>query len=171
MAGGNKTQSEMKRSFEDLFAEYADVIYRLCLFKTSNEDVAHDLTQETFLRLWRAMSGDQPVLKPKQYLYQIARNLIIDHYKKMKSVSLDQMMEEGFDTGEKDPKIGLQSELSLLRSAIEKLEEDYREVIYMRFVEDMGVGDIAEALDISANLVSVRLNRGKQKLEELFAGA
>lgn len=171
MAGGNKTESEMKRSFEDHFAEYADVIYRLCLYKTSNEDVAHDLTQETFLRLWRAMSGPEPVLKPKQYLYQIARNLIIDHYKKMKSVSLDQMMEEGFDTGEVDRKIGLASELALLRAAIERLEEDYREVIYMRFVEDMGVGDIAEALDISANLVSVRLNRGKQKLEELFAGA
>ena len=76
-----------RNDFEALFHEFSDVIYRLCLYKTSNESVAHDLTQETFLRLWKSMSSDKNIEKPKQYIYQIARNLIVDYYKSKKSVS------------------------------------------------------------------------------------
>lgn len=169
MIGGNKdAQQNMKQAFESLFAEYSDVIYRLCLFKTSNQDVAADLTQECFLRLWKTMQGETQIEKPKQYLYQIARNLIIDHYKKMKSLSLDTLQEDGFDPKAEDSEPGLPTEIVLLRNAIEALEEDYREVVYMRYIEDMGVQEIAEVLNVSPNLVSVRINRGKKKLQEIF---
>ncbi len=167
--GSNNPDNQAKSLFESLFAEYSDVIYRLCLYKTSDQNVAADLTQECFLRLWRAMTSKNEVEKPKQYLYQIARNLIIDHYKKMKSLSLDKLEEDGFDPKDDRLNIALEGEVALLRNAIETLEHDYREVIYLRFVEDMGVGDIAESLGISPNLVSVRLNRGKKKLQELFS--
>ncbi len=167
-AGSTHKDDRTKSLFESLFAEYSDVIYRLCLYKTSDQNVAADLTQECFLRLWRTLTSKNEVEKPKQYLYQIARNLIIDHYKKMKSLSLDKLAEDGFDPKDDRLNIVLSSEVALLRNAIEALEHDYREVVYLRFVEDMGVGDIAECLGISPNLVSVRLNRGKKKLQELF---
>lgn len=158
-----------KADFEAIFAEYSDVVYRFCLYKTSDQQVAHDLTQDTFLRLWKAITSGAKVEKPKQYVYQIARNLVIDHYKKAKSVSLDALQEQGFDAKEgREKGADLLSELALLRETIDQLEQDYREVIYMRFVEEMGVDEIAEALGVSANLVSVRINRGKKKLQELF---
>lgn len=163
-----KTSTGHKTKFEGLFAEYADVIYRFCLYKTSDAQVAHDLTQDTFLRLWKAMNGQGDIEKPKQYIYQIARNLVIDHYKKMKSLSLDRLQEDGFEPREIAASSDLLTEIALLREAIEKLEADYREVVYMRFVEGLGVDEIAEALGISANLVSVRVNRGKKKLQSLF---
>lgn len=170
MSGSHQIgQNDTKAAFEALFAEYSDVIYRLCLYKTSDQNVAADLTQECFLRLWRSMTAPQSTVeKPKQYLYQIARNLIIDHYKKMKSLSLDKLEQDGFDPKDDKLDITLESEVALLRNAIEALDEDYREVIYLRFVEDMGVGEIAEALGVSPNLVSVRINRGKKKLQEAF---
>lgn len=160
--------NELKAVFESLFREYADVIYRFCLYKTSDKNVAHDLTQDTFLRLWKAMNSGSTVEKPKQYIYQIARNLVVDYYKKVKAVSLDALEQEGFEARETSPGSELMSELLLLRDAIEKLERDYREVLYMRFIEDMNVEDIAETLGVSPNLVSVRINRGKKKLHELF---
>lgn len=160
----------MKADFEKLFEEYSDVIFRFCLYKTSDRQTAHDLTQDTFLRLWKAMnSGGQAIEKPKQYLYQIARNLVIDHYKKTKSVSLDALQEEGYDPQETSvSSADLLAEISLLKKAIEDLEADYREVIYMRFVEGLGIEEIAETLNISTNLVSVRINRGRKKLQALF---
>lgn len=166
--GNNKNPRAAKESFETLFAEYADVIYRFCLYKTSSAEVAHDLTQDTFLRLWKAMNSTGEIEKPKQYIYQIARNLVIDHYKKMKSLSLDQLQEDGFEPKDVTAPSDILSEIALLREAIEKLEADYREVVYMRFVEGLGIDEIAETLGISANLVSVRINRGKKKLESLF---
>lgn len=160
---------DSKADFEKLFEAYSDVIYRFCLYKTSDKEVAYDLTQDTFVRLWKVMESDKEVEKPKQYIYQIARNLVIDHYKKSKSVSLDALQEQGFDAKDSEEKDAVVlSEMSLMRDAIEKLEEDYREVIYMRFVEEMSVDEIAKILDISTNLVSVRINRGKKKLQGVF---
>lgn len=167
--GNKKSPRTAKDLFEALFAEYSDVIYRFCLYKTSDAQVAHDLTQDTFLRLWKSMNSSGEIEKPKQYIYQIARNLVIDHYKKMKSLSLDRLQEDGFEprdvaTSSSD----ILAEIVLLREAIEKLEAEYREVVYMRFVEGLGIEEISETLGISANLVSVRINRGKKKLQTLF---
>lgn len=168
-AGDKKSPRVAKASFEALFAEYSDVIYRFCLYKTSNTEVAHDLTQDTFLRLWKSMNSAGEIDKPKQYIYQIARNLVIDHYKKMKSLSLDRLQEDGFEPRDATASSDILTEIALLREAIEKLEADYKEVVYMRFVEGLGIEEISETLGISANLVSVRINRGKKKLQSLFS--
>ena len=168
-AGDKKSPRVAKESFEALFAEYSDVIYRFCLYKTSNAEVAHDLTQDTFLRLWKSMNSAGEIEKPKQYIYQIARNLVIDHYKKMKSLSLERLQEDGFEPRDATASSDILTEIALLREAIEKLEADYKEVVYMRFVEGLGIEEISETLGISANLVSVRINRGKKKLQSLFS--
>jgi|TARA_R110000824_G_scaffold401771_1_gene615588 RNA polymerase sigma-70 factor, ECF subfamily len=167
MENTNDTESACK-DFESLFQEYSDVIYRLCLYKTSNEQVAADLTQETFLRLWKTMCSSNEVEKPKQYLYQIARNLIIDHYKSKKTASLDMLQEEGFDPVSRESTTDAFAEVSIITNAIEDLDQEFRDVVYMRCVEGLRVKDIAETLCISENLVSVRLNRGRKKLQEKF---
>lgn len=165
----NRDQKNKKEEFERLFREYSDVVYRLCLYKTSKEDVAHDLTQETFLRLWKSMSSNRDIAKLKQYIYQIARNLIIDHYKSDQTISLDELREGGFDPKTEESSPETISEVVILKEAIESLDQEFRDVVYMRFVEGMKVKEIAKILDISENLVSVRINRGKKKLEEKFA--
>lgn len=160
-------QKNLRKDFELVFQEQSNVVYRLCLYKTSNKDVAHDITQETFMRLWKVLCSGKEVDKPKQYVYQIARNLIVDYYKDKKSVSLDQLQEAGF---EPESKAGIvdDAEVSILKEVIESLEPDFREVAYLRFVEEMKVKDIAEMLDLSENLVSVRINRAKNKIKEKF---
>ena len=157
-----------QENFENLFQEYSDAIYRLCVYKTSKESVAHDLTQETFLRLWKTISSSKEIAKPKQYIYQITRNLIVDYYKSHKAVSLDELQEEGFEPKSNESSAELISEVLILKEAIETLDQEFRDVVYMRFVEGMKVKEIAEVLDISENLVSVRINRGKKKLQEKF---
>jgi len=163
-----KKQNSIRREFEILFREYSDIVYRLCLFKTSRKNLAHDLTQETFFKLWKTMDSKKEIEKPKQYIYQIARNLIVDYYKKKKVLSLDRLQEDGFDPKSKDCSLEISSDVSLLKEVIETLEEEFRDVIYMRFIENMKVQDIAEILEISENLASVRINRGKQKLQDII---
>jgi len=158
---------ETYKRFERLFHELSDSIYRLCLYKTSDPAIAENLTQETFLRLWKSMVSGTEVEQPKFYLYQIARNLIIDHYRLSKSFSLDELVEEGFDPPGKEDTPDHLAELALLRRTIESLQEEYRDVVYLRFVEGLPVQEIAKILQISENLASVRINRGKKKLVEL----
>jgi len=111
---------------------------------------------------------DKEVEKPKQYIYQIARNLIIDYYKRKKTVSLDQLQDKGFDPVASESSAELLTEVSLLKDVIESLEEEFRDVIYMRYIEEMKVKHIAEILGISENLASVRISRGKKMLREKF---
>lgn len=162
------TNYKTKQEFERLFHEYADVVYRLALYKTSDEDVARDITQETFLRLWKSMVSEGAVKRPKQYMYQIARNLIVDHYKRQQTSSLEVLEEGGFEPRANTPSADTLADAALLQSAIEELEPEFRDVVYLRLVEEMKVKDIAEMLDISPNLVSVRINRGKKQLEEKY---
>lgn len=160
--------SESKKKFERMFFDFSDVVYRLCLYKTGSPITAEDLTQDVFLRLWKSVSSGKIIDQPKSYIYQIARNLIVDYYQSKKTVSLDGLMDEGFESvsGEASPET--LSEISMLRKTIESLEDDYREVIYLKFVEGLGVKEIGEIIGVSENLVSVRINRGKKKLEELL---
>lgn len=162
-------QSQLKEMFEKLFLENADAIYRLCLFRTSDKATADDLTQETFLRFWKALNGDSTLEQPRSYLFQIARNLIIDHYKAHKAVSLDAMQDGGFDPKDHEPTPDLIADIGLLREAIDALEPDFREAMYLRYVEGWRVKEVAEVLNISENLAAVRLNRAKDKLKVMFA--
>lgn len=161
-------EKNSRNHFEKLFREYSDVVYRLCLYKTSNEEVANDLTQETFTRLWKTISSGSDIENPKSYIYQIARNLIVDFYKSKKAVSLDMLAEEGFDQKSEMASAEMVSEVSILKEAIESLDEEFRDVIYMKFVEGFKVKEISAILEISENLVSVRINRGKNMLKNIF---
>lgn len=161
-------QKDHKKVFEIIFNEYSDVIYRLCLYKTSRENIAQDLTQETFLRFWKIMITDLEISKPKPYLYQIARNLIVDYYKTNKTISLQQLQEEGFDAKNTESSAEVLAEVEILKETIEKLPKDFREVLYLRIIEGLGVKEISEILNLSENLVSVRINRARKKLQNKF---
>ena len=167
---GKQSHNRIETEFEQLFHSYADVIYRLALYKTSHEDTARDITQEAFTRLWQTLKAGKELDRPKSYLYQIARNLITDHYKRKRSLSLDQLRDDGFDPAAQTGSTDLEAEISILRADIQSLEEEFQEAIYLRLVEGLKVKEIAEFLNVSENLVSVRINRGKKKLQAKWQG-
>ena len=79
-------------AFEKTYTDESDAIFRFCLVRVSNREQALDLTQETFLRLWQSLSQDKEIANARAFLFTVAHNLVIDWYRKKKSVSLDSMM-------------------------------------------------------------------------------
>jgi RNA polymerase sigma-70 factor, ECF subfamily len=160
-------------SMEDLTAklkyaydEYSDAIFRYCCFKVSDREKAIDLTQDVFVKVWQYLLAGNEVENMKALLYKVARNLIIDEYRKKKFDSLDTMSEAGFepaDTGQLDT-ISI-VEAGLLVERIKELPDAYSEVVFMRYVDDLSVKEIAEALGEQENNVSVRIHRGLHKLK------
>jgi RNA polymerase sigma-70 factor, ECF subfamily len=161
-----KRTVDIEKSFNEAYEAYSDAIFRFCFFKISDKERAFDLTQETFVRLWNYLrTGDRDVDNVRAFLYKIARNLVIDEYRKKSTFSLDALRDGGFDVridGHKDIEIEV-SAREVVR-AVQTLDELYREVTLLRFIEGFQPKEIAEILSLSENVVSVRLNRAVKKL-------
>ncbi len=158
-----------EEKFLKIYDEYADAIFRYCYFQTSDREKAKDIAQNTFIKVWTYMSsGENKIEHVKAFLYQVARNTVIDDRRKKKDFSLDKMIDDGFDfANEKDLKeeIEMIFEGEKALETIKKLEEKYSEIITLRYVEDLSIKEIAKITNETENNVSVRIHRGLEKLK------
>ena len=151
---------------------FADAIFRHCYFRIFDREKAKDIMQDTFMRLWNYMYSGQEIQNIKALLYKMAHNLIIDDLRKKKAVSLELLTEKGFDPGEDDmPKLVNQLDSKYIIGVVSRLEPKYRDVITMRYIDDLSIGEIAEVTNESENNVSVRVHRGLKQLQEILNNA
>jgi len=163
--------------FLKAFEEYNDALFRHALLRISNREKAIDLVHDTFTKVWSYIRDGYEIDTFRPFLYKVLNNLIIDEYRKRKEVSLDAMLEvDGVNEGSFEELS--ESSVEVLaatidgRKAFELLEElpdQYREVILLRFVDQLGPREISELTEESENVISVRIHRGlkllRQKIE------
>ena len=153
----------------DSFSEYGDAIFRFCLVKVSNKELAEDMTQEVFMRYWQYLRKETEMTNTRSLLYTIANNLAKDWYKKKKSTSLDVLVDETQEPAEKDA-LGPEAlaEYGELLEAIDALGEPDSIILTLRYLEGLPPSEIAEMLNDTANNISVRINRAEGKLKQQF---
>jgi RNA polymerase sigma-70 factor (ECF subfamily) len=149
------------------YEEHSDAILRYCHFQTSNREVALDLVQDTFMKTWSYLQGGNEVDNVKAFLYKVAKNLIIDYRRKKKSYSLDAITETGieFSEGDESEDATNKFDRQFVLSQLEKLDPDAREILTMRYVNEMSIKEIAEATDLTPNNVSVKIHRSIDKMK------
>lgn len=159
----------VEQEFIKVYDQFADVIFRHCVFRVSDREKAKDIAQGSFVRLWDYMSQGKEIDNMRALLYRIANNLIIDEYRKKKVVSLDQMRdEEGFDIGfEPMHDIESRDEYEHAQALLERLPDKYREALVMRHIDGLSVKEIAHITHESENVISVRIHRAIEKLKNL----
>ncbi|MDP3989206.1 MAG: sigma-70 family RNA polymerase sigma factor [bacterium] len=157
-----------EEEYLQLYDREANSVYRRCYFKTSSKEVAEELTQEAFMRLWQYVRKLY-IEEPRALLFTIANNSIKDWYKKKKTPSFTQVgFEHEPEVADETQNVGAQAHSREIHDIIMKLEEEDRELIVLRFVEDVRTKDIADLLGVSENVVSVRLHRAKKKMQQLL---
>ena len=160
-------QSSIKKSFIAAFDTYGDAIFRFCLVKTGNRELSEDLTQETFTRYWQSLRDGREMTNTRSFLYTTASHLVIDWYRKKKEDSLDARMDRGFeprDTNTLGAELG--AEYAEVLRAIDGMEGKDKEVLLLRYVEELEPKDIAHIMDESTNVISVRIHRATKRLQE-----
>ena len=149
------------------YDDFADAIFRHCYFRILDNEKAKDIMQDTFVRFWKYIAG-QEVKNTKALLYKIASNLIIDESRKKTAVSLEVLAEKGFDPGfQERPKLDDIFDAKSVAAWVEQLEPGYREAVTMRYIDDLTIREIADILGETENNVSVRIHRGLKKLKEI----
>lgn len=140
----------------DLEKEY-EKIYRYCYMRLRHQQWAEDVTQEIFLRFLEA-DGYQETGKRLPYLYTIARNRCMDYCRRKTSLPLEQEIPV---KGQEEKILTLTD----LKRAIERLEQEERELIFLRYVNEVPVGDIGKILGLSRFAVYRRLREILRKLK------
>ena len=140
--------------------EQYDKIYRYCYFKLYDDQIAQDITQETFLRFCKQglnLGSD----KELPYLYTIAKNLCIDHFRQRTVESLGEITEERID----DPTEDWISNLTL-RMTISTLPEDEQELLFLRYVNEISITTICKITGLSRFAVYRKLSKSLKWLKE-----
>ena len=105
----------------------------------------------------------------KTFLYTTARHIIIDEYRKKKTLSLDDLVDAGMEPSEEIEEALFDSfDTARVMECVHTLPETYSSIILMRYVSDLSVKDIALIVGETENVVSVRIHRALAKLRELL---
>ncbi len=140
--------------------EQYDKIYRYCYFKLYDDQMAQDITQETFLRFCKQglnLGSD----KELPYLYTIAKNLCIDHFRQRTVESLGEITEEIIDDLTEDWISNL-----TLRMTISTLPEDEQELLFLRYVNEISITTICKITGLSRFAVYRKLSKSLKWLKE-----
>ena len=146
-------------------------IYRYLYYRTGDTQVADDLTSEVFLRMIRAIAGyRQQEVAFQAWLYQIAHNLLNDHYRKSRvrnHVELEENLMEYPQAASPRPVERSLNSITLQR-ALERLSIEQRDVIVMRFISGMPISEVAQALHKSEDAVKGLQRRALANLRDVL---
>lgn len=165
-------QMNNELQLKECFEKYADMLYRLCLFRLHGDEMAAtDLVQESFYRAGTELEKWKKIENLKSFIFRIATNLIIDDSRKIKAESLDQKIDDdepmpSATSPSPEGQAHAQIELQHMYGVLNGLSTDDRNIFLLRFVEDITPKEIAEMLDLDANALTVRLHRLKKKVAD-----
>ena len=160
-----KTESDTAW-YAELYADYVKPVYRYIWTRVGkSREIAEDLAQETFLRIWKYL----PLIAKKSvnmpgYVYRVAHNLVISYYRKKKEIPLDEKsneipieivsaIENGF-------------ELEAMWKTAEQLPETERTALALRYREGLEMEEIAHRLGKSTNAIKIILSRARKNLSQ-----
>jgi len=168
------------RAFEQIVLQTERAVYNLALSIVKKEEDAEDVTQETYLRLWRAASELKLESSLKLYILRTARNLALDLIRKnskrdeIDTVILDAEGEFEIDIADDSPDSRPDEsylrkiEKEVVRQSIEELPSAAREIIVLRDIEGLSYTEIAEMLGLAEGTLKSKLFRARERLRKII---
>ena len=145
---------------EKMILKYYDEIFCYCYHHLGNREAAEDICQDTFVSFIEHETAYHFRGKLKNYLYTIARNKCIDYFKKATPIYMDQIPDQGQE--------GFEGEVEM-RQLVASLPEEYRQVIILRFFQDLKFKDIADILGTNTSNVKYKVKRALEMMESEVA--
>lgn len=143
---------------EELIRRYYAAVMRYCRWHCSSAEIAEDLTQETFLRLFRSLPEYRGRKKFKAYLYTIANHLCIDESRKVQPVPL----EDGENIASECGELHQVEDREEVRQLLDRLSPEQREVIILRYGEQLSFAEIAKIMESNVRTVQSRVRYALQ---------
>lgn len=153
-------------AFGFLYDHYQPKIYRFVLLRVGRREEAEDITHQVFLHAWQRVGEYRLLGFPfSSWLYRIARNAVIDHYRTRRDhVAIEEVEIEESKSPEHDADVALQ--IARVRTALLGLKEEHQDVIVMRFIEELSIKEVASILDKTEGAVKLLQHRAMKELQK-----
>lgn len=169
-----KCQAGDREAFNELISKYHPYIYKFLIKVSKDENLAQDLTQETFIKIIRNIEkfDVHGNARFSTYIVAIARNVYIDYIRKEKKLLPDNCLNENFITGdswESTEEIVIDKMYNEeIISNLEKLTEEQKLAIRMKYIEGLTLKEIGNALGVEPKTIKSRIHNGIIKLRKIL---
>ena len=169
MASHKQVMTEKQRVLTEAHHDYAKGLSSYAFSKFRNREVCQDIVQDTFMKTWVYLVKKGKIDLMKAFLYRILNNLIVDQYRKNKPVSLDVLLEKGYEPST-NPWEHLMNALDGKKALllIQRLPQKYQKVMRMRYVQGLSLKEMSLITGETKNTLAVQLHRGLTKLKLLY---
>ncbi|QPC48393.1 RNA polymerase sigma factor SigX [Mangrovibacillus cuniculi] len=165
----------MNSVFQELYERHHQDVFNFLMYMVKQREVAEDLSQEVYIRVMKSYAGFENRSSEKTWLFSIARNVAIDHFRKQKGWK-DKVIEAftfATNTVKSDEplpeEVALQSEeIQLMYRCLDHCSPDQRAVIILRYLQDFSITEAAQTLDWTESKVKTTQHRALKKLKELM---
>lgn len=152
--------------FKDIFQANSKKIFHLCYGYTGDDDIANDLMQETFMKVWQNLEKFRNQAMISTWIYRIAVNTCLSYLRVEKRQAKDELTDSIIET-QAEELSEKNEQVAALYKCISRLEENERIIITLA-LDEMPYSEIAEISGISEGNLRVKIHRIKQKLTELY---
>jgi RNA polymerase sigma-70 factor, ECF subfamily len=159
--------ADRRKEFSKIYDSYVGKIYRFIFLKVSSQEIAQDLSSETFTKGWERFKSTS-IDNPQAFLYRIARNLVIDHYRqkgRTQYVQIDDL--PIVDPAQNiEDKVIIESDIEQIRVELADMKDDYQNVIIWHYLDDLPIKEVAKLMDRSEDATRVLLCRALDSLKK-----
>lgn len=153
-------------SFDQVYEEYFEQVYRYILSISQNQNLAEEITQETFYKALRSLDKFRGESSLKSWLCAIAKNIWISGQRKKKVEPIEEVDTIADTSIDPEESIMLQDQSMHIHRLLHEIDEPYREVFTLRTLGQLSFGDIGDIFGKSANWACVVYHRARAKIKE-----
>ena len=167
-----------KENFDEIVNRYLKMIYNFIYRFVGNEKLAEDITQETFIKVWKNLKKFDTTKSFKTWVYSIAKNTAIDYLRKRKDIPISMFDNESgkniiedtlTDEELKADEIYIMAEnKKQVESVLTKLSAIQKEVVILKYVNELSLSEVSEALNIPRETIKSHHRRALIKMKKLL---
>ena len=164
-------ETQESRYFDKLYVKYSNKVFSKCITLLKHEALAHDATQDIFLKIFLNLSKFGGKSKFSTWIYSITYNYCIDLIRKAKKEKniFPEDVENAPDLAEEVPDSPLlEIEVKKLKVILEKIPVGDKAVLLMKYQDDMSIKEISETLDKSESAIKMKIKRAKHKVQKVY---
>ena len=168
------------RAFDQLMIRYKDRLYNFIYRIVNDVELAEDLAQDTYLKVYTHKDSYKELYKFSTWMYTIAKNLAFTELRKKKrrkTSSFSEITKGEWDLPIPDPSSdAIDEEIMVLekrrniQNALFQISLDFRTIIILRDIQELSYEDISKIIEVPIGTVKSRINRGREKLYQLLKG-